>query len=38
VREAAFPDRCRQVEVVASELEDDAGLLGAAILARETLT
>lgn len=36
-REYAFPDRCKQVEVVASELEDDAGLVGAAILAREQL-
>lgn len=37
VRERAFPDRCKEVEVVASELEDDAGLLGAARLARELL-
>lgn len=37
VRERAFPDRCKDVEVVASELEDDAGLLGAAALAREAL-
>lgn len=37
VREHVFPDRCRQVEIVASELEDDAGLLGAALLAREKL-
>ena len=36
-RDAAFPDRCKQVEVVASELEDDAGLIGAALLAREQL-
>jgi len=31
----AFPDRCKEVEVVASELEDDAGVLGAALLAGE---
>jgi glucokinase len=37
VKEYVFPDRCRQVEIVASELEDDAGLLGAALLAREKL-
>lgn len=36
-RDAAFPDRCKQVEVVASELEDDAGVIGAAMLAREQL-
>jgi glucokinase len=33
-KEHVFPDRCRQCEIVASELEDDAGLLGAALLAR----
>lgn len=38
VKEHVFPDRCRQVEVVASELEDDAGLIGAALLARERLS
>lgn len=37
VREIAFPERVQQVQVVASELEDDAGLLGAAMLAREKL-
>lgn len=41
VREAcrryAFPDRCKEVEVLASALEDNAGLLGAALLARERL-
>jgi glucokinase len=37
VRETAFPERVQQVQVVASELEDDAGLLGAAMLAREKL-
>jgi glucokinase len=38
VKQHVFPDRCRQVEIVASELEDDAGLLGAALLAREKLS
>ncbi len=33
-----FPDRCRQVEIVASELEDDAGVIGAALLARQKLS
>ncbi|MBX3385729.1 MAG: ROK family protein [Phycisphaeraceae bacterium] len=37
VRESAFPARCGEVEVVASELEDDAGLLGAALLARQSV-
>lgn len=37
VREVAFPDRVQAVQVVASQLEDDAGLLGAALLAREKL-
>lgn len=37
VRAAAFPARCKEVEVVVSELLDDAGLLGAALLAREKL-
>jgi len=37
VRELAFPARCRQVDVVASSLEDDAGIIGAAMLAREQL-
>lgn len=36
-REYAFPERCQSVQVVASALEDDAGLLGAALLARESL-
>lgn len=36
-REYAFPERCQAVQVVASALEDDAGLLGAALLARESL-
>lgn len=37
VRETAFPERVQAVQVVASQLEDDAGLLGAALLAREKL-
>ena len=36
-KEHVFPDRCRQAEIVASQLEDDAGVLGAALLAREKL-
>ena len=35
VRAAAFPERCKGVKVVATKLEDNAGLLGAALLARE---
>lgn len=38
VKEHVFPDRCRQVEIVASTLEDDAGLIGAALLARQKLS
>jgi glucokinase len=34
-REVVFPDACRRVEVVASELEDTAGVFGAALLAME---
>ena len=37
VRKFAFPDRCKQVKVVASQLEDRAGLLGAAMIAMERL-
>lgn len=37
MRQHVFPDRCRDAEVVASMLEDDAGVIGAALLARETL-
>lgn len=37
-REVAFPDKCKNVEVVASELLDDAGLVGAAMLAVDRLT
>ncbi len=33
VRRFAFPDSCKSVDVVASELEDDAGVFGAAMLA-----
>ncbi len=36
-RKVAFPDKCKSLEVVASELEDDAGLIGAALLAAERL-
>jgi len=42
VREAfddvVFPDICKQCKVVESKLGDDAGLLGAALLARKRLT
>lgn len=34
-RKHAFPDVCRKVDVVASELEDNAGVYGAAMLAME---
>jgi glucokinase len=34
-RRFAFPERCKQVKVVASTLEDKAGLLGAAMIAME---
>lgn len=37
VREVAFPDVCKSVEVVASALEDNAGLLGAAMIASDRL-
>lgn len=33
--DAVFPGICRQCKLVPSELEDDAGLVGAALLARE---
>lgn len=36
-RHYAFPDRCKEVDVLASTLEDNAGLLGAALIARERL-
>ena len=35
--DAVFPETCRQCKVVESELGDDAGLLGAALLARHRL-
>lgn len=34
-RHYAFPDACKKVEVVATKLMDNAGLLGAAMMARE---
>jgi glucokinase len=37
VRTRVFPDVCRKVEVVGTRLEDDAGVLGAALLASEQL-
>ena len=36
-RRFAFPDVCRKVDVVASKLEDHAGVLGAAMIAAERL-
>lgn len=35
VRQFAFPEVCKQVVVVASELEDNAGVMGAAAIARD---
>jgi hypothetical protein len=35
VRKLAFPEVCRKVEVVASRLEDHAGIFGAALLAMD---
>ncbi len=35
--QAVFPDRCRDCKVVASTLGDDAGLIGAALLAEHEL-
>jgi glucokinase len=37
VKRHVFPDRCRKVEIVASELEDRAGVLGAAAIAVDRL-
>lgn len=37
VRANVFPDACRQVKVVETRLKDDAGLLGAALLAYERI-
>ena len=34
-RRIAFPDRCKKVDVVASKLEDNAGVYGAAMIAME---
>lgn len=34
-RRMAFPDRCKEVDVVASRLEDNAGVYGAAMIAME---
>lgn len=33
----AFPDKCKKAKVVASQLEDDAGVVGAAMIAAERL-
>jgi len=38
VRRHVFPDRCRKVKIVETKLADNAGLLGAALLARERLS
>ncbi|MCC6676014.1 MAG: ROK family protein [Phycisphaerales bacterium] len=35
VARIVFPDRCKNVEIVASELEDNAGVFGAALIAGE---
>lgn len=35
IRANVFPARCQKVQVLATKLADDAGLLGAALLARE---
>ena len=37
VRAQAFPDRCKAVKVVGTKLLDDAGVLGAALLAYERM-
>lgn len=37
VRRLVFPDVCKSVEVVCTELEADAGLIGAALIARERI-
>ncbi len=37
VKQFAFPERCKQVKIVASQLEDTAGIFGAAILATNRL-
>lgn len=33
----AFPDKCKKAKVVASELEDDAGVVGAAMIAADRM-
>ena len=38
VRAHVFPDKCRAVKVVGTKLLDDAGVLGAALIASERLT
>jgi glucokinase len=37
MKKFAFPDSCKECDVVASQLEDQAGILGAAMLAMERL-
>jgi glucokinase len=37
VRANVFPDKCRQVKVVGTQLLDEAGVLGAALIAYERL-
>ncbi|QOI99428.1 MAG: ROK family protein [Phycisphaeraceae bacterium] len=37
VKNFAFPDRCKNVKIVASQLEDNAGVYGAAMIALERL-
>lgn len=37
VRKTAFPDRCKEVRIIASRLGDDAGPIGAAIAANERI-
>jgi glucokinase len=37
MRRHVFPDRAREAQVVASTLEDNAGVIGAALLARDRL-
>ncbi len=37
VRQFAFPDVCKQVVVLPSKLEDNAGVFGAAVIARDRL-
>ncbi len=36
-RRFAFPDVCKKVEIVASRLRDDAGVIGAGLIAMERL-